>query len=58
QVLSLIGDNASPNDKMTELVGQNPANSFREDDRVRCFNHTLQLAANALLYPFGTFRKK
>ncbi|KAL1684501.1 hypothetical protein GGG16DRAFT_33608, partial [Schizophyllum commune] len=58
QVLSVVGDNASPNDKMTKFVDENPSNSFREDARVRCFNHTIQLAANALLYPFGTFRKK
>jgi len=28
-------------------------NSFQEENHVRCFNHTLQLSAKALLHPFN-----
>jgi hypothetical protein len=28
-------------------------NTFEEENRVRCFNHTLQLSAKALLKPFN-----
>jgi hypothetical protein len=45
-------NNATSNDTQGEaLVGM--ANSFVLEHRVRCFNHTLQLSAKALLCPFN-----
>jgi len=46
-------DNATSNNTQSEtLAGM--ANSYNEVNRVRCFNHTLQLSAKALLRPFNT----
>lgn len=46
-------DNASANDKqMAKLAASD--NSFKKDNHVRCFNHTMQLSAKALLAPFNT----
>jgi hypothetical protein len=45
-------DNASANDTMTTCLDDMP-NAFEEVHRVRCFNHTLQLSAKALLKPFN-----
>jgi len=50
--MSFNGDNAMSNDKQTEFLHALP-NSFNETNRVRCFNHTLQLSAKALLKPFS-----
>jgi hypothetical protein len=48
----LVADNASSNDtQTTTLASLN--NSFNEVNRVRCFNHTLQLSAKTLLQPFN-----
>ena len=45
-------DNAASNDTQVDaLAGM--ANSFEVDNRVRCFNHTLQLSAKTLLRPFN-----
>jgi hypothetical protein len=53
KIHGLNADNASANDTQTvKLNGLE--NSFEEDNRVRCFNHTLQLSAKALLKPFNT----
>ena len=52
KILTFNGDNASHNDtQAVELADEN--NSFSEDNRIRCFNHTLQLSARALLKPFN-----
>lgn len=52
QILAVAADNASSNDKQREaLAAMN--NSFEEANHVRCFNHTLQLSAKALLRPFN-----
>jgi len=52
QILAVNADNAAANDTQTrKLASLN--NSFEMANRVRCFNHTLQLAAKALLKPFA-----
>jgi hypothetical protein len=53
KILAVNADNATSNDKQTtKLDALN--NSFEEANRVRCFNHTLQLSAKSLLAPFNT----
>jgi hypothetical protein len=52
RILTFNADNASNNNTQAiELV--NMENSFSEDNRICCFNHTLQLSARALLKPFN-----
>lgn len=52
QILAFNGDNATSNDTQTaELEKKN--NSFTISNHVRCFNHTIQLSAKALLKPFA-----
>jgi hypothetical protein len=52
QTLAINADNASCNDtQTTELASMD--NSFEEVNRVRCFNHTLQLSSRSLLKPFN-----
>jgi hypothetical protein len=53
QVLAFNGDNATSNDKQAACLHALP-NSFNEVNRVRCFNHTMQLSARSLLKPFST----
>ena len=53
KILALNADNATANDKQTAKLSTFK-NSFEEVNRVRCFNHTLQLSAKALLTPFNT----
>ena len=48
KILAFNADNATANDKQTTKLGALD-NSFNEANRVRCFNHTLQLSAKALL---------
>ena len=48
---SFTGDNATSNDKQTDMLDKLP-NTFEELNRVRCFNHTIQLSAKGLLKPF------
>ena len=50
--MSFNGDNATSNDKQTKFLHTLP-NSFNQFNRVRCFNHTMQLSAKALLKPFS-----
>lgn len=52
QILTFTGDNASSNDKQTKHLGGLP-NTFDTVNHVRCFNHTMQLSAWALLKPFS-----
>ena len=52
KVLAINMDNASSNDKQTCKLATLD-NSFEAFNRVRCFNHTLQLAAKALLRPLN-----
>jgi hypothetical protein len=53
KILAFNADNATANDKQTTKLSALD-NSFDEANRVRCFNHTLQLSAKALLQPFHT----
>jgi hypothetical protein len=52
QILAMSADNATSNDTQVEALAGLP-NSFVPEHRVRCFNHTLQLSAKALLRPFN-----
>jgi hypothetical protein len=52
KILAMNADNASSNDtQTTKLAGME--NAFDAEHRIRCFNHTIQLAAVALLRPFN-----
>jgi hypothetical protein len=53
KILAVNADNATSNDTQTTKLDALD-NSFDETNRVRCFNHTLQLSAKALLKPFNT----
>jgi hypothetical protein len=57
KILAFNGDNATSNDTQTTHLDKLP-NSFEELNRVRCFNHTLQLSAKALLRPFNSPKSK
>jgi hypothetical protein len=52
QILAMNADNATSNDTQGEALADMP-NSFSLENRVRCFNHTLQLSAKTLLHPFN-----
>jgi hypothetical protein len=52
KIHAINADNATANDKQTIKLDALP-NSFEKENRVRCFNHTLQLSAKALLAPFN-----
>jgi hypothetical protein len=52
KILSFNADNATSNDTQTTKLDQLD-NAFEEANRVRCFNHTLQLSAKSLLKPFN-----
>ena len=45
-------DNATSNNTQGETLAEMP-NSFELENRVQCFNHTLQLSAKTLLRPFN-----
>jgi hypothetical protein len=45
-------DNASANDTQTTELSTLD-NAFDAENRVRCFNHTLQLSAKTLIQPFN-----
>ena len=53
KILAVNTDNATSNDTQTTKLDELD-NSFDKENRVRCFNHTLQLSAKALLKPFNT----
>lgn len=53
RIHAVNADNATANDKQTIKL-DSLDNLFKEENRVRCFNHTLQLSAKALLAPFNT----
>jgi hypothetical protein len=52
-----VADNATSNDTQIQALSNNPNNGFEEVNRVRCFNHTVNLAVKALLRPFQTTRR-
>src|ERR1700722_5668054 len=51
-MLAMNADNAAANDMQTTVLAQFD-NSFEEEQGARCFNHTIQLSAKALLRPFN-----
>ena len=53
QILSYNSDNASCNDTQDKHLERLP-NSFESVNRLRCFNHTLQILGRALVHPFLT----
>ncbi|KAG1741576.1 uncharacterized protein EDB91DRAFT_335401 [Suillus paluster] len=53
RILAVNADNATANDSQTTKLASLD-NSFESVNCVRCFNHTLQLAAKALLKPFNS----
>ena len=52
KILAMVADNASANDTQTSILAD-LENAFEEESRVRCFNHTIALAAKSLLKPFN-----
>jgi hypothetical protein len=52
KILSFNGNNASTNDTQAVELAQKD-NSFSEENRIHCFNHTMQLSARTLLKPFN-----
>ncbi|KAG6818456.1 hypothetical protein H0H92_002715, partial [Tricholoma furcatifolium] len=52
KIMAINADNATSNDTQTDRLESLP-NSFSGVNRVRCFNHTLNLAVKALLRPFS-----
>ena len=52
KIHAVNADNAMANDKQTTKLDALP-NSFEEANRVRCFNHTMQLSAKSLLAPLN-----
>jgi len=52
KILAVNADNATSNNMQTTKLDQLD-NTFKEENRVQCFNHTLQLSAKALLKPFN-----
>ncbi|KIK90254.1 hypothetical protein PAXRUDRAFT_152020 [Paxillus rubicundulus Ve08.2h10] len=53
RVLTVNADNASANNTQTKMLAH-LNNSFQSVNHARCYNHTLQLSAKALLKPFST----
>src|ERR1700722_20801736 len=51
-MLAMNTDNAAANDTQTTVLAQFD-NSFEEEQHARCFNHTIQLSAKALLWLFN-----
>lgn len=56
--MAFTGDNATSNDTQTSNLAENPNNTFEATNRVRCYNHTLNLSVKALLKPFGVEKKR
>ena len=52
KIHAVNANNATSNDTQTTKLDQRD-NTFEEENRVQCFNHTLQLSAKALLKPFN-----
>lgn len=52
KILAVNADNATSNDTQTTTLHKLD-NTFDEANRVRCFNHTIQLSAKSLLKPFN-----
>ena len=52
KIHAINADNATSNDTLTTKLDQLD-NTFDKENRVQCFNHTLQLSTKALLKPFN-----
>jgi hypothetical protein len=52
KILTFNADNASNNDTQTVRLSE-LSNSFESVNRIRCFNHTMQLAVRGLLKALG-----
>ena len=52
KIHALNADNATSNEKQTTKLNALP-NSFKEENCVRCFNHTMQLSVKSLLAPLN-----
>jgi len=52
KIHALNADNVTSNDKQMTKLDALP-NSFEEENRVRCFNHMMQLSAKSLLAPLN-----
>ncbi|KAJ7923913.1 hypothetical protein B0H13DRAFT_1566850, partial [Mycena leptocephala] len=44
KILAVTGDNATSNDTQVVSLSENPNNAFERVNRVRCFNHTINLS--------------
>ncbi|KAJ7362868.1 hypothetical protein DFH08DRAFT_629038, partial [Mycena albidolilacea] len=44
KILAWTGDNATSNDTQNTALGRSSENDFDAFNRVRCFNHTINLA--------------
>ena len=56
KILAMNADNASSNNtQTTALAGME--NTFESENRIRCFNHTIQLSAKALVEQFNAGMK-
>lgn len=54
----MTGDNATSNDTQTTSMSELDTNTFKEENRVRCFTHTLNLSCKSILKPFSAPEKK
>ncbi|KAJ7339846.1 hypothetical protein DFH08DRAFT_641030, partial [Mycena albidolilacea] len=43
KILAMAGDNATSNDTQTTSMSELDTNTFKAENRVRCFTHTLNL---------------
>ncbi|KAJ7746144.1 hypothetical protein DFH07DRAFT_722523, partial [Mycena maculata] len=43
KILAMTGDNTTSNDTQTTAMSELDTNTFTEENRVRCFAHTLNL---------------
>ncbi|EIW52836.1 uncharacterized protein TRAVEDRAFT_79078, partial [Trametes versicolor FP-101664 SS1] len=58
QMLGLACDNASPNDVMTDLLGERVEGFEGLLGRVRCFAHVINLVVKTLLWQFDVLKAK
>ncbi|KAJ7776075.1 hypothetical protein B0H14DRAFT_2401615, partial [Mycena olivaceomarginata] len=58
QILAWAGDNATVNDTQNTALGNSAHNTFRPENHVRCFTHTLNLGVKSFLRPFQPPVKK
>jgi hypothetical protein len=54
----MTGDNMTSNDTQTTSMSELDTNTFKEENRVRCFTHTLNLSCKPILKLFSAPEKK